>query len=68
MRRTLEFRWRTLNRSGDERDYVSDNRETVLDVKASCMHVDTVFHCDESDDKEKFCDEKSGLIACSRGR
>ena len=48
--------------------HVSDNRETLPDVEASCLHVDTMHHSDVSDDREKLCDKKSGLLACSRER
>ena len=48
--------------------HVSDNRETLPDVKTSCLHVDTVLQSDVSDDKETLCDEKSVLRACSRER
>ena len=48
--------------------HVSDNRETLPDAKASCLHVDTVLHSDVSDDKGTLCDEESGLLARSRER
>ena len=48
--------------------HVSDNRETMSDAENSWLPVDAVFHVDVSDNKERLCDEKSYLRACSRER
>ena len=48
--------------------YVSDNRETLPNAKICCLNVDAGFYNDVSDYGKKWCDEKSGLRACSRER
>ena len=47
---------------------VSDNRESMFDAETSCLPDDAVFHVDASDNKERLCDEKSYLRACSHER
>ena len=41
--------------------HVSDNRETMSDAKNNWLPVDV-------DNREEFCDDKSGLRAFSRER
>ena len=48
--------------------HVSDNRETMSDAQTSCLPDDAVFLVDLSDNKERLCDEKSYLRACSHER
>ena len=48
--------------------HVSDNRETISNGETSCLPDDAVFHVDMSDNKERLCDEKSYLRACSHER
>ena len=48
--------------------HVSDNRETMANAETSCLPDDAVFHVDVSDSKERLCDEKSYLRACSHER
>ena len=48
--------------------HVSDNKETMSDAENSCLPDDAVFHVDVSDNKERLCDEKSYLRACSHER
>ena len=49
--------------------HVSDNRETMSDAETSCLPDDAVhFMLTLSDNKERLCDEKSGLRACSHER
>ena len=48
--------------------HVSDNRETMSDAETSCLPDDAVFHVDVSDNKERLCDDKSYLRACSHER
>ena len=48
--------------------HVSDNRETMSNGETSCLPDDAVFHVDVSENKERLCDEKSYLRACSHER
>ena len=48
--------------------HASDNRESMSDAETSCLPDDAVFHVDVSDNKERLCDEKSCLRACSHER
>ena len=48
--------------------HVSDIKESMSDAKTSGLPDDAVFHVDVSDNKEKLCDEKSYLRACSHER
>ena len=40
----------------------------MSDAENSCLPDDAVFHVDVSDNKERLCDEKSYLRACSHER
>ena len=44
--------------------HASDNGETMSDAETSCLPDDAVLHVDESDNRERLCDEKSYLRAC----
>ena len=48
--------------------HVSDNRESMSDAGTICLPDDAVFYFDVSDNKERLCDEKSYLRACSHER
>ena len=48
--------------------HVSVNRVTMSDAENSCLPDNAVFHVDVSDNKERLCDEKSCLRACSHER
>ena len=48
--------------------HLSDDRETMSHAETSGLPDDAVFHVDVSDNKERLCDEKSYLRACSHER